>query len=1078
MNFSITRLRACTSGLLSSLANKRWLLLALFVQGMAATSYLYLERNGIETGVVQSLKNVSAMHLRSFEQLENTIRYQLLTVGERMLANSRIDSGSQNDNSRLKTEIGHPWLDTVIVLDPTGNIVASDSTVPLASILPASVLKSHSFKGLPQYQSFYKGLGSSFFVPRHYASEAGSKGLVMYQTISSREGEILGSVVGYTKLNSLSSLLRTDITRGFDLGKDGILALLDNRTDDVLYRYSYAQDPINKNHSDSGVIAKAHFRDTKYGPNVKFYRSPIDGVERLAVLQPLHQGQWLQLTAQSKNVYEFYWQRQVVISILLFACLAVLQWLLMSAYQRSRQQRLLLDLVLDSVDACVYFKTSERHFAYVNAKTAELFGLRAEKIIGKRDSEVLPQKMADDFWITDSKVLTAGSKQMCTEIVTNPQGETRYYSSIKVPVQLPGQLPALVGISNDVTELHQQTLAREAAEIELAAHNHSLLLHNIVLEKLGDNTPLSEVLDTMVRIINDYRPGMMSTVLLLDDDGKTLIGCAGPDLPEAWWSNSARLPVKEGYGSAVTAVLRGETVIAEDIAIHPCWAALREVACGQGLRAAWAQPVKDNEGRILGVFGMYKREPATPDTHDLALLEDYARLAQMAIERARMAVALQESQALYRLIAENSNDLIWVMKYPFLTCSYVSPSAERIRGWTAEEIMEQQLEEMVSEDSVRLIQETLQDCMQRISEGDLSGQFFSMELEHLHKDGRVVPVEAKGTIMLDSEGKPSHIIGNTRDITKRRAAENALHLAREQLADQLLFAQTLINAIPNPVFAKDLTGRYMMCNTAYEEYKGKSHQQILGKNVFDLCPREMAEVHSEADRALFDNPHSQMYEAKAVYRDGSQRDALFNRAVFRNSNKEVAGLVGVMLDITQRKAAEEVIRNMAFFDQLTGLPNRRMMEDRLSQMLALAKREQRKLSLLFVDLDKFKAVNDQHGHQAGDWLLPQVAYRMSAQLRLSDTVSRIGGDEFVILLPDTHTTEDAVLVAEKIRAVLELPFVMENDVVLEISSSIGVVMYPDQADTVRDLLHFGDEAMYRAKKNGRNAVEVFDHPLL
>ena len=195
-----------------------------------------------------------------------------------------------------------------------------------------------------------------------------------------------------------------------------------------------------------------------------------------------------------------------------------------------------------------------------------------------------------------------------------------------------------------------------------------------------------------------------------------------------------------------------------------------------------------------------------------------------------------------------------------------------------------------------------------------------------------------------------------------------------------------------------------------------------------------------------------------------------------DSASQPTRIVGSSRDITRRKAAEDSIRKMAFFDQLTGLPNRRMMEDRLAQMLALAKREQRKLSLLFVDLDRFKAVNDQHGHAAGDWLLTQVASRMNSVLRTSDTAARIGGDEFVILLPDAQKTDDAVLVAEKIRCVLEQPFVMDNGVELDISSSIGVVMYPDQADNVRDLLHFGDEAMYRAKKGGRNAVAVFAAP--
>ena len=605
MNFSFARLWSLIGSLCSGLATKRWLLLALFVQGLGATGYLYLERNWIEAGVVQSLKNVSSMHRRSFEQLDTTIRYQLLSVGEAMLVNRNPDPAGLNDNTLLKTEISHPWLDAIIVLDPTGKIVASNSDVPLASILPANVLAVHSFMNVPQYRAIHDGISTSFFVSRPLAPELGSGGLAIYRRITSPDGSTMGSVIGFTSQQSLSTLLDTDAERGFNLGKNGILTIIDGHTHEVFYRYSYDEGSVKMNNVLSQGGGKATLLDTRYGPDVKSFRSPIDGVERLAVLQTLHQGQWLQVVGASKNEYLFKWRLEVTFSVLLFVCLSVLQWLLMRAFERSRQQRALLDLVLDSVDACVYFKTSDRRFAYVNANTAALYDLPVEQVIGRRDSDMLPQKIADDFWVNDSKVLTSGIKHNFTEISVNAQGETRYYSSVKVPAQLPGQLPALVGISTDVTDLHQQTLAREAAEKELAAHNHSLWLHNQVLVKLGENAPLSEVLDTMVRIINEYRPGMMGAVFLLSEDGRELTGCAGPDLHEEWWSISAQLPLTEGYGSAVTAVLRGETIIAADVATHPSWSALREVACRQGLRAAWAQPIKDNEGKILGVCLLY-----------------------------------------------------------------------------------------------------------------------------------------------------------------------------------------------------------------------------------------------------------------------------------------------------------------------------------------------------------------------------------------------------------------------------------------------------------------------------------------
>ncbi|HKM95478.1 MAG TPA: PAS domain-containing protein, partial [Buttiauxella sp.] len=456
MNFSFARVWSLIGSLCSGLATKRWLLLALFIQGVGFIGYLYLERNWIEDGVVHSLKNVSSMHRRSFEQLDTTIRYQLLAVGEAMLVNRNPDHSRLNDNTLLKSEISSSWLDAIVVLDPTGKIVASHSDLPLASILPANVLATHTFQNVPQYRAIHDDISASFFVSRPQAPELGGGGLAIYRRLTSPDGSMLGSVIGFTSQHSLSTLLDTDAERGFNLGKNGILTIIDGRTHEIFYRYSYDEGSVKMNNVLSQGGGKVSLLDTRYGPNVKSFRSPIDGVERLAVLQPLHQSQWLQVVGASKNEYLFKWRLEVAFSVLLFVCLAVLQWLLMRFFQRYRQQNTLLNLVLDSVDACVYFKTNDRRFAYVNANTAALYDLPVEQVIGRLDSDMLPQKIADDFWVNDSKVLTSGIKHNFTEVAVNAQGETRYYSSVKVPAQLPGQLPALVGISTDVTELHEQ----------------------------------------------------------------------------------------------------------------------------------------------------------------------------------------------------------------------------------------------------------------------------------------------------------------------------------------------------------------------------------------------------------------------------------------------------------------------------------------------------------------------------------------------------------------------------------------------------------------------------------------------
>jgi diguanylate cyclase (GGDEF)-like protein/PAS domain S-box-containing protein/hemerythrin-like metal-binding protein len=179
-------------------------------------------------------------------------------------------------------------------------------------------------------------------------------------------------------------------------------------------------------------------------------------------------------------------------------------------------------------------------------------------------------------------------------------------------------------------------------------------------------------------------------------------------------------------------------------------------------------------------------------------------------------------------------------------------------------------------------------------------------------------------------------------------------------------------------------------------------------------------------------------------------------------------------EITERQKTEEAIRHLAFYDGLTQLPNRRFLLDRLQQAIARARRDKSRIALLFIDLDKFKPINDEFGHQTGDWLLQAVARRMSDCLREYDTASRFGGDEFVILLPDLAEQHDALAVAERVRATLEQPFPTEEGPVLQVSASIGIAYFPDHATTERDLLRIGDEAMYQAKRAGRNRVVLLE----
>jgi diguanylate cyclase (GGDEF)-like protein/PAS domain S-box-containing protein len=185
----------------------------------------------------------------------------------------------------------------------------------------------------------------------------------------------------------------------------------------------------------------------------------------------------------------------------------------------------------------------------------------------------------------------------------------------------------------------------------------------------------------------------------------------------------------------------------------------------------------------------------------------------------------------------------------------------------------------------------------------------------------------------------------------------------------------------------------------------------------------------------------------------------------------IQALEGIIVDISELKQIEEQMQHMARYDTLTDLPNRTLFADRIERALLTAQRQTGKPAIFFIDLDKFKPINDELSHDVGDWLLQAVAQRMTVSVRKSDTVARIGGDEFAVLLPTIATPQDAGNVAEKIRSALSRPFVTPEGVTLAISCSIGVALYPEHGDKERDLLHAADEAMYLAKKKGGNAVE-------
>jgi diguanylate cyclase (GGDEF)-like protein/PAS domain S-box-containing protein len=290
---------------------------------------------------------------------------------------------------------------------------------------------------------------------------------------------------------------------------------------------------------------------------------------------------------------------------------------------------------------------------------------------------------------------------------------------------------------------------------------------------------------------------------------------------------------------------------------------------------------------------------------------------------------------------------------------------------------------------------------------------------------------------------------------------------------------------------KNAKHQWIVLNEAYCQLIGHAKNTLIEKSDYDFFPKHEADIFHEQDELVFRTQQPQEHEEE--FTDASGKTHLI--ATKRSLHKDAAGnffLVGVIRDITERKLMEEelkraaaelfrsnnelklqedYLRYLAYHDTLTGLPNRKFFVEQLQESLQWAQRNHSLVGLLFIDLDGFKQVNDTLGHEMGDRLLVIVARRLSNCLRGSDTVSRLGGDEFTVILRAIPKAQAVIVVAEKILATITEPMVL-NGHVIKVSASIGISIYPLNSHISETLIEQADAAMYRAKRLGKNRYEL------
>jgi diguanylate cyclase (GGDEF)-like protein/PAS domain S-box-containing protein len=512
------------------------------------------------------------------------------------------------------------------------------------------------------------------------------------------------------------------------------------------------------------------------------------------------------------------------------------------------------------------------------------------------------------------------------------------------------------------------------------------------------------------------------------------------------------------------------SILIPDTALHPGW---QRHHGAEHVRNWMGVPLLAAD-RVIGLYAVDKAVPSFFTSEHLRFTEALAPHAALAIRNARLYEQIQRSEERFRALVDNSNEVVSLLDREGVTL-YSSQSSAAILGDPVEELVGKTPFDRVHPEDQAEVRALFQTSLRS------PGFPLVSEFRMRHRGGAWRTVEAVLVNRLDDPSVAAAVL-NYRDVTERKRAQQKIEGLNRDLQRQVAEFQTLLEVIPIGIgIARD---------PACRRIEGNPYMaRLMGLSPADNISLSARDGETEPSTRLFQDgrplPPEALPMQKAaaqgvevvdmemdVVREGQKVATILGYAapLFDETGRP-RGAIGASLDITERKRAEEQIKSLAYHDSLTGLPNRRLFQDRLSIAVAQAHRNAQHLAVLFLDLDRFKSVNDSLGHAAGDRLIQQVAERLRTCLREGDTVARLGGDEFTLLLPGMAQVVDAARVAEKVLDALRVPFLIEDRELLA-TASIGISLYPEDGRDADTLVKNADAGMYRAKQQGRDNYQL------
>jgi len=429
-------------------------------------------------------------------------------------------------------------------------------------------------------------------------------------------------------------------------------------------------------------------------------------------------------------------------------------------------------------------------------------------------------------------------------------------------------------------------------------------------------------------------------------------------------------------------------------------------------------------------------------------------------ERKRAEDELRETREFLNTIIDNVPVAVTVKDAATFRYLLVNQAAENFMGMPREQIVGKSPHELFPKAAADGIAERDKKLLEGGTEIVLDDRPFHSDTNGIRN------INTRRRAVCDASGKPRYLLGVVEDITELKRTEGKLRETRE-------FLDTIIDNVPVAVNVKDARDfRYLLINQAAERFMGLTREQVIGKSVHELYPQDVADAITARDCALLVNGAEVVLGERPIHADASGiRNVNTRRLTVCDETGSPRFLLGVVEDITELKTAEERIAHLANHDSLTDLPNRAAFDRHLQQMLDQSAVSGTEFAVIYLDLDRFKGINDVFGHGAGDHVLQETARRMKAAAGADAFLARLGGDEFTLTVPGNPDTAEELAAA--LQAAMAHPIEAESHR-FTVGLSIGIALYPSDGADAKTLLSNADAALYRAKADGRGMVRFFE----